>query len=109
MNGERKKECRHCYQNATHHGGSQTTGNYILNTPAFISHVPSEVRQMFIEAPPSSFALAQLFDTHPPIEKRIAVLEQLGGRVPDKLTAPATAPAIDTPASNEPHQHGRWG
>ena len=30
-----------------------------------VPHVPSEVRQMFIEAPPSSFALAQLFDTHP--------------------------------------------
>jgi hypothetical protein len=64
---------------------------------------------MFIEAPPSSFALAQLFDTHPPIAKRIAVLEQLGGHVPDKLTAPAPASAIDAPASNEPHQHGPWG
>ena len=74
-----------------------------------VPHVPSEVRQMFIEAPPSSFALAQLFDTHPPIEKRIAVLEQLGGHAPDKLTAPAPTPAIDAPASTEPHQHGPWG
>jgi len=74
-----------------------------------VPHVPSEVRQMFIEAPPSSFALAQLFDTHPPIAKRIAVLEQLGGHVPDKLAAPAPAPAIDAPAAAEPHQHGPWG
>ena len=76
-----------------------------------VPHVSSEVRQMFIEAPPSSFALAQLFDTHPPIAKRIAVLEQLGGHMPDKLRAPAQAPApaIDAPASSEPHQHGPWG
>ena len=74
-----------------------------------VPHVSSEVRQMFIEAPPSSFALAQLFDTHPPIAKRIAVLEQLGGHVPDKLTTPASAPAIDAPAPNAPHQHGPWG
>jgi heat shock protein HtpX len=69
-----------------------------------VPHVSSEVRQMFIEAPPSSFALAQLFDTHPPIEKRIAVLEQLGGHAPDKLAAPSPAPG-----STEPHQHGPWG
>ena len=74
-----------------------------------VPHVSSEVRQMFIEAPPSSFALAQLFDTHPPIAKSIAVLEQLGGHLPDKLTAPSPAPAIDAPASPEPHQHGPWG
>lgn len=74
-----------------------------------VPHVPSEVRQMFIEAPPSSFALAQLFDTHPPIAKRIAVLEQLGGHVPDKLTGSSPAPAIDAPASSDPHHHGPWG
>jgi heat shock protein HtpX len=68
-----------------------------------VPHVPSEVQQMFIETPPSSFALAQLFDTHPPIAKRIAVLEQLGGHVPDKLTAAASSPGIDAP-----HQHGPW-
>jgi heat shock protein HtpX len=69
-----------------------------------VPHVSSEVRQMFIEAPPSSFALAQLFDTHPPISKRIAVLEQLGGHVPDKLIAPPR-----TPSAGAPHQHGPWG
>ncbi|MEI9929928.1 MAG: M48 family metalloprotease [Rhizomicrobium sp.] len=74
-----------------------------------LPHVPSEVRQMFIETPPSSFALAQLFDTHPPIAKRIAVLEQLGGHAPDKLAYPAPTPAIDAQPSPEPHQHGPWG
>jgi len=69
-----------------------------------VPHVSSEVRQMFIEAPPSSSALAQLFDTHPPIAKRIAVLEQLGGHVPDKLATDGAAPTVDAP-----HQHGPWG
>jgi len=71
--------------------------------------VPSEVRQTLIEAPPSSFVLAQLFDTHPPIAKRIAVLEQLGGHVPDKLTASIPVPAVDASASNGPRQHRPWG
>jgi heat shock protein HtpX len=71
-----------------------------------VPHVSSEVRQMFIEAPPSSFALAQLFDTHPPIEKRIAVLEQLGGHVPDKLVN-SPAPAISA-TSDAPYQKGPW-
>ena len=38
---------------------------------------PSEVREMFIENPHSEFA--SLFATHPPIEKRIAVLEKYAG------------------------------
>jgi heat shock protein HtpX len=66
-----------------------------------VPHVPSEVRQMFIEAPPSSFAFAQLFDTHPTIEKRIAVLEQLGGHVPEEKAAAPNAPS--------PHRQGPWG
>ena len=45
-----------------------------------VPHVPAEVRQMFIENPPSLFGL---FDTHPPIEQRIAVLRQLGGLPPE--------------------------
>ena len=43
-----------------------------------VPHVPTEVRQMFIENPPSGFDLSGLFATHPPIAKRIAVLEALG-------------------------------
>lgn len=73
-----------------------------------VPHVSSEVAQMFIEAPPSSFALAQMFDTHPPIEKRIAVLERLGGHAPD-AAAVTTAPPTEPPASSVPHQHGPWG
>ena len=69
-----------------------------------VPHVPSEVRQMFIEAPPSSFALMQLFDTHPPIEKRIAVLEKLGGHVRE-----AAAAAVEAVALDAPHKHGPWG
>ncbi len=46
---------------------------------ADIPHVPPEVQQLFIENPPSIFGL---FDTHPPIEKRINVLRQLGGLPP---------------------------
>ena len=54
----------------------------IANNPD-VPHVSSEVRQMLIENPPAGSALGRLFDTHPPIEKRIAVLEALGGHVPD--------------------------
>ncbi len=48
-----------------------------------IAHVPTEVRQMFIENPPSGFDLGGLFATHPPIEDRIHVLEKLGGLPPE--------------------------
>lgn len=48
-----------------------------------VPHVPSEVRQMFIENSPSGFDLGGLFATHPPIADRIHVLEELGGRPPD--------------------------
>jgi len=74
-----------------------------------VPHVGSEVAQMFIEAPPSSSAFAQLFDTHPPIAKRIAVLEQLGGHVPEALVTASPAPIIEAPASTEPHTKGPWG
>ena len=48
-----------------------------------IPHVPSEVRQMFIENPPSIADMGGLFSTHPPIEARIKVLQALGG-VPEE-------------------------
>jgi heat shock protein HtpX len=48
------------------------------NVPA----ISSEIRQLFIENPPSSASLFGLFATHPPIEQRIAVLEKLSGITP---------------------------
>ena len=56
-----------------------------------VPHVSSEVRQMMIENTPSGSALGRLFDTHPPIAKRIQILEALGGHVPD-TKSPSTAP-----------------
>jgi heat shock protein HtpX len=47
-----------------------------------VPHVPTEVRQMFIENPISAFDLGGLFATHPAISNRIAVLQQLGGHLP---------------------------
>lgn len=44
-----------------------------------VPNVPPEVQQLFIENPPSMFGL---FDTHPRIEDRIAVLRALSGRPP---------------------------
>jgi heat shock protein HtpX len=66
-----------------------------------VAHVPSEVRQMFIENPPH-LDFVELFATHPPIEARIRVLEQLGGVHTD--------PAVP-PASPQPHDPsaGPWG
>jgi len=37
---------------------------------------PDDIAQLFIEHAPHKAAFSSLFATHPPIEKRIAVLEQ---------------------------------
>lgn len=50
-----------------------------ISVQADMPHVPTEVRQMFIENPRSSSSFLNLFATHPPLEDRIRVLEQLEG------------------------------
>jgi heat shock protein HtpX len=80
-----------------------------------LPHVPSEVKQMMFENPPSAFDFGGLFSTHPPIEKRVQILQGLGGRLPA-----ASSPSIPSePASAlqsgpwnnaaEPPHHGPWG
>jgi heat shock protein HtpX len=59
-----------------------------------VPHVPTEVRQMFIENPESAFDLGGLFATHPAIGKRIAVLQQLGGHLPQPTpSSPSAQPS----------------
>lgn len=53
----------------------------IANNPD-VPDVPSEVKQMFIENPATGFDLGGLFATHPPVARRIQVLEALGGHAP---------------------------
>jgi heat shock protein HtpX len=57
-----------------------------ISTNADVPHVPSEVRQMFIENPLSGSGFLNLFATHPPIEDRIHVLERLEGVTPHPST-----------------------
>ena len=75
-----------------------------------VPHVPSEVRQMFIENSPSGFDFGGLFATHPPIGERIHVLEELGGHPPDApdpksgLAATAAASPGFPPGTKSPWQ-----
>jgi heat shock protein HtpX len=48
----------------------------ISGNPNLQKHAPNDVAQLFIEHAPDKAAFASLFATHPPIEKRIEVLEQ---------------------------------
>lgn len=65
-----------------------------------VPHVPTEVRQMFFENPPSFLDLGGLFATHPTIRQRIEVLQGLGGRLPEP--PPAAAAHTEEP----PHPAG---
>jgi heat shock protein HtpX len=80
-----------------------------ISTNPEVAHVPSEVRQMFIENPPH-MDFIELFATHPPIEARIKVLEQLGGVHIEPGPGPAAAHPYG--AWNQPPHHpsaGPWG
>ena len=75
-----------------------------ISKNAELPHVPSEVKQMMFENPPSAFDFGGLFSTHPSIEKRVQVLQGLGGRLPAEPAATVT-PAI---AASSAPQSGPW-
>jgi heat shock protein HtpX len=88
-----------------------------ISKNAELPHVPSEVKQMMFENPPSAFDFGGLFSTHPPIEKRIEVLQDLGGRLPaasmqSPVTTSEPSPAARAgpwDSSPAPPHHGPWG
>jgi heat shock protein HtpX len=88
-----------------------------ISKNAAMPHVPSEVKQMMFENPPSAFDFGGLLSTHPSIEKRVQILQGLGGRLPSEPASTA-APAIETATtpnagpwtdSGTPPHHGPWG
>ena len=88
------------------------------NPDAMISALQKVAGHTHLEAPPSMRAMfledddegiLGLFNTHPPVAKRIAALQQYGGgRVtePRPTPQPIAAPAPSAPQSDE---HGPWG
>ena len=87
-----------------------------ISKNAALPHVPSEVKQMMFENPPSAFDFGGLFSTHPSIEKRVQVLQGLGGRLPVEPTATAASAAPVSSGKPGPWddsgaspQHGPWG
>jgi heat shock protein HtpX len=88
-----------------------------ISKNADVPHVPSEVKQMMFENPPSAFDFGGLFSTHPSIEKRVQVLQGLGGRLPVAPTTSAPPTSESTPASQSgpwsdtpsAPTHGPWG
>jgi hypothetical protein len=64
---------------------------------AEVPHVPSEVRQMFIENPPTVF---NLFATHPPLAKRIERLTEIAGNPTDTRPEPTISAPAETMAEN---------
>jgi heat shock protein HtpX len=70
-----------------------------ISKNAEVPHVPSEVRQMFFENPATGLDIGGLFSTHPPIAKRVQILQQLGGHLPaaTDATAAAAAPQATLP------------
>lgn len=72
-----------------------------------VPHVPTEVRQMFIENPPSAFDLGGLFATHPTIAHRIRILQELGGKLPEP-TAPHAPEPLHEPGDMPPGMKSPW-
>ncbi|HYC14639.1 MAG TPA: M48 family metallopeptidase [Stellaceae bacterium] len=68
-----------------------------ISENANVPHVPTEVRQMFIENPLSSSDFSNLFATHPPIEDRIRVLEQLEGAPLHASQSEGSVPSAGNP------------
>ena len=74
-------------------------------------NAPAEVREMAFEN--AKAGIADMFATHPPIEKRIEALSKFaGGRVDTESRSPRRSSIRNEPASQKPKQFGRrnpWG